>query len=217
MRTGILRGLAAAAVLAAVLPAAPAQAQSLGQNVFTRLLGFGGDEEPAINYSERAPIVVPPRRDLRQPADPSVLAQDPSWPKDPDEKKRRKKRIEGAVGPASSPNELVRPLTQAELEAGRRAGPGLDTDDRPAGDIEMERKRLMNPISPVEMRKTLHLGQDETPLAPGVEPPRRSLTDPPKGLRVPVASAPLDGNEPLPSEQAAAAVPWYKRWLQSNH
>ena len=214
MRTGILRGLAAAAVLAAVLPAAPAQAQSLGQNVFTRLLGFGSDEEPAINYSERAPIVVPPRRDLRQPADPSVLAQDPSWPKDPDEKKRRKKRIEGGVGPATSKAETL--LTPAELAAGGHGGPLLDTSGQTALQIEAERRRLLRPISPLEMKKKMHLAQDETPLVPGVEPPRRSLVDPPPGLRAPVATAPLAGDEPLPSEVSAGEVPFYKRWFSSK-
>jgi len=213
MRTGILQALAAGALLAVAVPAAPAQAQTLGQSVFSKLLGFGGDEEPAINYSERAPIVIPPKRDLRQPADPTVLSQDPAWPKDPDENKRRKKRIAGTAGPASSPNDLVRELTPEELAAGQRVGPSLDTDKRPDGDITMERKRLMNPISPYEMRKTLRLATDDTPLAPGIEPPRRSLTDPPKGLRTPLATAPLGGNEPLPSEAARAAVPWYKRWM----
>jgi len=70
--------LAAGAMLAALAPAAPAQAQAFGQNLFSRIFGSGDDEAPAINYSERAPIVIPPKRDMRQPADPTALAQDPA-------------------------------------------------------------------------------------------------------------------------------------------
>jgi len=210
MRTRILVSLAAGAVLSALAPAAPAQAQAFGQNLFSRIFGSGDDEAPAINYSERAPIVIPPKRDMRQPADPTALAQDPAWPKDPDEKKRRKQKVGNNGLPIMGNSGL---MSQEELAKGKRVGPSMDTDDRPQADIDAENRRLLNPLNPRELQKKLHLGPGEAPLVAGVEPPRRSLVDPPSGLRVPLATAPLGGDEPLPSQAQAANLPWYKRWL----
>ena len=47
-------------------------------------LGLQQDGE-AINYQERAPLVIPPSRALPPPekAD-AVVANNPAWPKDPD-------------------------------------------------------------------------------------------------------------------------------------
>jgi hypothetical protein len=55
MRTKILMGVAAAAMLATMAPVGGAQAQELS-NIFQRMLGTS-DDAPQINYSERAPLV----------------------------------------------------------------------------------------------------------------------------------------------------------------
>lgn len=203
MRTGLFLGMATGVALAALASAAPAQAQ-IAQSLLGKM--FGGEEEPAINYSERAPIVIPPRRDLTQPGDPDALAQDPAWPKDPDVKKKMKKR-EG-VGPATSKREEF--FTPDEL-SGYRGGD--QRVGRRYGDTD-EYTRLQRPVTPLEMKKRLRT-EDEAPLVPGVEPARRSLSDPPAGLRVPLATAPLGGNEPLPSQQGDKK-PWYKGWFGSS-
>ena len=147
---------------------------------------------------------------MRLPADPTAVTQDPSWPKDPDEAKRRHKRAVENNGLPTMGNAKL--LPQDELAKGRRDGPSM-ADNRPEADIDAENKRLRNPLNPRDLQRKLHLGADADPLTPGVEPPRRSLVDPPTGLRTPLATAPLGGYEPLPSQAQAATLPWYKRWL----
>src|SRR6201996_8964096 len=55
------------------------------------LRGFGlrnGQENSGINYQERPPLVVPPTRDLPPPQSDAVK-NNPQWPMDQDEKRRR--------------------------------------------------------------------------------------------------------------------------------
>lgn len=207
MRTMTFHGAVAigALTLAAVLAPAPAKAQAV-QSLFSRLLG-SDTEEPSINYSERAPLVIPPKRDMREPKDSAALEQDPNWPKDPDAGKRRKKENEDSRGPVSGNSEL---LPQDQMALGTLSGPGQDT--RTQSDLDQEFKRMSNPVNPKQLAKRGHFGPVEEPLQPGIEPPRKSLVDPPKGLRAPLASAPLGGDEPLPSEEEARNNrPWYQK------
>jgi len=172
-------------------------------------LGFGGDEEPAINYSERAPLVIPPKRDMRQPANSPAL-DDPSWPKDPDAKKRAKLSTEDRPrGPANGNAQL---LSADELAAGTLDGPSRDK--RTPAQMNNDFDHQSRPLNPRELNRKTALGGSTTPLSPGVEPPRRSLIEPPKGLRMPSAAAPLKGDEPLPSEaDENAAKTWYQKFF----
>src|SRR5262249_54084598 len=59
---------------------------------------------PGIDYTERAPLVVPPSRNLPPPrSEEEVAAKTPAWPKDPDVKRRKeataagKARLKGDV------------------------------------------------------------------------------------------------------------------------
>src|SRR5262249_55984499 len=53
-------------------------------------LGFKSDNEPTINYRERAPRVIPPGRDLPPPENTdAIIANNPAWPKDPDIARRK--------------------------------------------------------------------------------------------------------------------------------
>jgi hypothetical protein len=208
MRMTYLNGAMAAGAmaLALALPASEAQAQSFGQSVFARLFGFG-DDEAAINYSELAPLVIPPSRTLEQPKSAAAVAEDPAWPKDPDEKKRRKKASADSRGPASNNTELV---PQQQLAAGRLTGGGVD--QRSALKFEEDYKRMSNPVNPKVLSRKGSFGPKEDPLVPGVEPPRQTLVDPPQGYRAPSARASLDANEPLPSEVASGEnLPWYQK------
>ncbi|MDU0960299.1 MAG: hypothetical protein E7A86_34865, partial [Bradyrhizobium sp.] len=84
--------------------------------------GIGGTnmETPTIDYRERSPLVDPPKLDLPPPAAAAAQATAPNWPKDPDEQRRRaaaaarKKENKDPVASA-------RPLTPAEMRAGRTA------------------------------------------------------------------------------------------------
>lgn len=86
-----------AALLATALPARAADDEaSLDNKIFRGILeglGLRKDGE-AINYQERAPLVIPPSRALPQPErSDAVTANNPAWPKDPDVI-RRKKQVE---------------------------------------------------------------------------------------------------------------------------
>jgi len=53
--------------------------------------GFKKDGAADINYQERAPLVIPPSRELRPPENvDAVTANNPAWPKDPDVVRRKK-------------------------------------------------------------------------------------------------------------------------------
>ena len=48
-------------------------------------LGLKRDGEANINYQERAPLVIPPSRNLPPPErTDAAIANNPAWPKDPD-------------------------------------------------------------------------------------------------------------------------------------
>jgi hypothetical protein len=118
-RTKLLRAAIAAAFLgfAALPPDALAQAQqpppAPGQpgpndtneaawSKFMRSLGVSSSPDAAsdINYTERAPLVVPPSRDLPPPvADPSRPAAD--WPKDT-KKDAKRQKPKGAIVPETA-------------------------------------------------------------------------------------------------------------------
>jgi len=199
----------AAGTLAAAfaLSTSGAQAQSIGQNLFQKLLGTG-DDQPAINYSERAPLVIPPKRDMPAPVVKQSEGEDPNWPKDPDENKRRKQQASAdSRGPASGNTEL---LSQDELAVGTRAGGSADQKNYSAA--ERDYNHMANPVNPKVLAKRGNFGPPVEPLVPGQEPPRRNLIDPPTGMRTPLATAPLGGDEPLPSEvDADANKPWYQK------
>jgi hypothetical protein len=201
----INKAIAAGALAAALaLPAGGAEAQSV-PNLFQKILGTGNDQ-PAINYSERAPLVIPPKRDLPAPGAAAVATEDPDWPKDPDENKRRKLAASpDSRGPASSNSEL---LTRDEMALGTRES----TDQRSNYELERESKTMSNPVNPKVLARRGSFGAPEEPLVAGQEPARKSLIDPPTGMRTPLASAPLAGDEPLPSEaDAEANKPWYQK------
>jgi hypothetical protein len=53
-------------------------------------LGLKRDGEAGINYQERAPLVIPPSRDLPPPEKTdAALARNPAWPVDPDVKRAK--------------------------------------------------------------------------------------------------------------------------------
>jgi len=197
---------AAALAGALALPTGSAQAQNMGEYLFNKLLGQDTDE-PAINYSEKAPLVMPKSRELPQPMSKVAITEDPNWPKDPDAEKRKKKASAQSVGPASSNTELA---SQEELAKGTRAGP--PTNQKTAYEVETEYKRMSNPVNPKVLARRGNFGPDEAPLDPATCPPRRTLVDPPGCINRPLASAPLDANAELPSEVAAEQnKPWYQK------
>ena len=167
-------------VVAGVLSAASAQAQ---QGVFMRdalsNIGLIEPEKPAINYRERAPLVMPPKLDgraLPPPRQPEASAQ---WPKDPEIVQREREREEArkpiARGTQGRMNDNNMTLSIDEMRAGRRAGAQARTENgRPEGENDDRNSFWSNPFG---------LRSAEVAEPSAVEPDRDVLTDPPTGYR----------------------------------
>jgi hypothetical protein len=156
-----------------------------------------GVQKDGIDYQERAPLVVPPTRDLPPPqtADPSQT--NALWPQDQDEKRRKeaaaKRRKEART---SSWEDLSRQLNPQELRRGATT----------AKDEALSKRSAETPEGYQQQYKPSQLGytgglfgsmkdfftgnnKDETATFEA-EPPRASLTDPPSGYRVPSPAQP---------------------------
>jgi hypothetical protein len=144
-----------------------------------------------IEYRERAPLVVPPSRDLPPPRDPGSVDTNPDWPKDPDVRQRKlestakkKTRIGSEVMEAEA-----RPLPRSELDKGRipagsgqtKAAPTAEESARPMRPDELKSKSIFSGM--FSRSKTESATFDE-------EPPRDSLTAPPSGYRTPSPNQP---------------------------
>lgn len=151
--------------------------------------GIGGKsmEKKGIEYRERSPLVVPPTLDLPPPA--SADAKDaPNWPKDPDERRRKAAIAERkkAGNKAAEYAKNARPLSPAELDAHKTAGP-----DRTVNDPIQPGANINNPtMSPAELGYTgglwnMFKGNKPESKPFTSEPPRESLVEPPPGYQTP--------------------------------
>lgn len=187
--------LAGAFVAGSLFAAAPARALDDGdQSIFDTvksLLGAGigasigigvGEEQPRINYHERAPLVLPPSNNLPVPAAP-VAQRNAAWPKDYDAERVRRSREAAFRARSEDPSGGMNARdirTIGRLERNRPRDP--TTEDCPDGDIG----RLCNPTKFWSIMKNTRKADNTTrDLVPGSEPRRASLTDPPTGLRKP--------------------------------
>jgi hypothetical protein len=186
--TSFSRATAAVLGLVVVSLSAPVQAQD-GRYMrgFLGSLGILPEEKEPIEYRERPTLVVPKELDkLRRPEDASAQTANGQWPVDPDaqERAREKARRElpavfgkggdGSGGERLSLGELAANRAARGTKMGESAIPRNDKDGVLASVQEMTEgdKRAREPSYP-----------------PGTEPPRRYLTDPPTGLRIPSAQA----------------------------
>jgi hypothetical protein len=155
---------------------------------------------PGIEYRERAPLVVPPSRNLPPPQDVTgSVAANPAWPKDPDSasSSRRKQAAAAAErarlkGSADRAADDARPLGRTELDRGRvatsnsgPASPEADDSLRPMRPDQLGNKRtffdnVFNVFTP---------GKPETAQFTN-EPPRTSMTAPPPGYQTPSPDQP---------------------------
>jgi hypothetical protein len=143
-----------------------------------------------IEYRERAPLVVPPTRDLPKPQEGNA-ALNPAWPKDPDVVGRRKQAtaVERAKlkGSADSATDDARNLGPHELNRGGRAAaksgaPARDVDDanRPMTPDELGNKR-----SVLDTFRNAFTPQKPESATFTNEPARQSMTSPPPGYQTP--------------------------------
>lgn len=166
-------------------------------------IGLIEPERPTITYNERAPLAMPPSLGGKGAASkgaakrsgrgakasdeavpltlppPQTRTADPQWPKDPEIRQRERAAIEarkpvvhGAQGRVDDNNMTLSPY---EMEAGRRAGAGLNSG--PGGTASDTRET--NWLNPLELFAGRKADAGPSP----VEPEREGLTDPPTGYR----------------------------------
>jgi hypothetical protein len=199
------RSRAAAALCAGAFVAfAPAvQAQEFIQTL-TNALGITSEEKPEIEYRERAPLVVPPQANLRQP-EANVADRRANWPQDPDVLDRKRKAEEAGQPSAT----LLRGLSRTSVDgAAIRPGENIQFGRRPGGEVtgpdltlndpNKSRYDSVNQWIPPDTLRAQRAKNEEVKLAPGVEPPRRYLTDPPVGARMPASNAPIVATQEEP-------------------
>jgi len=191
-------GLAVGIALTGSLPARAADDDvSLDQQIYNGImegLGFKRDGEATINYQERAPLVIPPSRDLPAPErTDAITASNPSWPKDPDVARRKAQAAMEKDRNISDEREREQnPLRPDQLTPGGR---GKKTKQARDDGYQAPASGFGNPLSPSEMgHKGGFFGlfggsKEETTKFTG-EPPRASLTDPPTGYQTPSPDQP---------------------------
>jgi hypothetical protein len=158
-------------------------------------LGFKSDDEPTISYSERAPLVIPPSRDLPPPENTdAIIANNPAWPKDPDIARRKAEAAAQRNRNISDEREREQnPLRPDQLTPGGRSKKKqARTDDG----YQPPASGFGNQLPPSELGYKGNMfssmfggGKEETTKFTG-EPPRASLTDPPVGYQTPSPDQP---------------------------
>jgi hypothetical protein len=154
-------------------------------------------EQSGINYQERAPLVVPPTRDLPPPQSVDPARTNALWPMDQDEKRRKeasaKRKKEARTFTWEN---LGQQLSPAELRKGAITAKDEALSKRSADNPEAYKQQS----TPAQLGYTGGLfgsmknffggnNQPETTTFEA-EPPRVSLTDPPSGYRSPSAAQP---------------------------
>ncbi len=147
------------------------------------------DPAPEIDYSERAPLVLPPKMELPPPS--AEIAHPASWPTDPDVARRNKAAQEGR---APSENLLGnrRTLMSRDDQVRGRGGVASDTSYRAdrCGKDGNARGCLVESPDHLKAESEYYAannpeGSSKTELKPGEEPDRVYLTQPPKGYLAP--------------------------------
>jgi hypothetical protein len=161
-------------------------------------LGLKRDGEAAINYQQRAPLVIPPGRALPPPEKSgAALANNPAWPVDPDVT-RAKAEAKAARAASQNPDDVLlkegRPLRPDELTPGPKP---RNTQKASAGSYETSPYGYGNPVKPSELgdkgnifSRMFSSDKDEEVGNFTGEPPRASLTAPPRGYQTPSPDQP---------------------------
>ena len=181
------RGLALSVLLIAPFAISPAKAfdEGRGSTVDTvlGLLGLGAEkEDPNIQYRERAPLVLPPRTDLRPPRQ-GAAQRAPNFPQDQETVAARRKQAERGKVRLEKVEEGVQVAGARELSRNAFApsnGPRrCDMDTDPTNPNACTAEVFWN---------SLKVKSEEKPnsLQAGVEPDRKYLTQPPKGYMAPI-------------------------------
>ena len=166
---------------------------------FMKDLGLRRDGDAMIDYRERAPLVVPPSRDLPPPRDEAeVAAKTTAWPKDPDVARRKqelaaeKAKLKGNLSVeeqmrALRPDELDKPgLGEKKSADAKGAGKSPEDTSRPLmpSDLGTKTEKIFGSIW-----STFTPAKPEAAPFTG-EPPREAMTAPPSGYQTPSPNYP---------------------------
>jgi hypothetical protein len=158
---------------------------------FMSVLGLQRDGT-GIEYRERAPLVVPPSRDLPAPQTESVTARNPAWPKDPDRRKQAA-AAEKAKLNGDRPTEEGRPLRPDELnvKGGAVTSPGKAAQSAEESARPMSPDQLGASTQKFFEKMWGYVGPARPEATPFTgEPPRTTMTAPPAGYQTPSAGQP---------------------------
>jgi len=166
-------------------------------------IGLRRDGE-GIDYRERAPLVVPPSRNLPPPQNETPVSANPAWPKDPDVAQRKAaaaKKKEPARTAAQTMEAEGRVLSRDELDKGKTTGPvGGSASPEEAGRAmrpsELGGKNFFKDVF------SSFSNEGETGTFNG-EPVRENLTAPPAGYQTPSPDQPYGVG---PKNQKAKAM-----------
>ena len=164
---------------------------------FMKDLGLSRDDAN-IEYRERAPLVVPPSRNLPPPQSEAAVTSNPAWPKDPDVKQRKLDAAKKKQ-PNRSASEVAeaeaRPLPRDQLERGRSA-PGTQAGGTVTTDADAEAGRVLRPseLGSKSLFSNMFSAapwSDKTETGTFTAEPRRdNLTAPPAGYQTPSPNQP---------------------------
>jgi len=165
---------------------------------FLKDLGLQRDGE-GIEYRERAPLVVPPSRNLPPPQSTGTVANNPAWPKDPDVNKRKveaakKKQPNRTAGEAADAE--ARPLSRTELDRGRTAAGSTQPGGTVTKDADADASRALRPneLGSKSLFSNMFSSApwaDKTEVGSfSGEPTRENLTAPPPGYQTPSPNQP---------------------------
>jgi hypothetical protein len=173
-RIGLLSAIAASAAFG---PVAQAQEGVAIKNLLGNM-GLINSEKDPIRYRERAPLVLPPKMELRAPAGAeSYASNNPQWPNDPDVMARKRRAAEERI-----------PVTESEIRRMSDNNPRLSIDEIRAGrnpngpgpgSHKSDRDGVWIPPSELMAGPKTQEGEKVATAAPV----RRTLTDPPSVLR----------------------------------
>ncbi|NNM72527.1 hypothetical protein [Enterovirga aerilata] len=205
-------GLCAVAATLAFGSAAHAQEGVAIKNLLGTM-GIISPEKDPIRYRERAPLVLPPKMELRAPAgSESYASNNPQWPKDPDVVARNRRAAEER-----------RPVTESEVRRMSENNPRLSIDEIRSGrnpngpgpgSHRSDRDGVW--ISPTELGGNRPSGEGDKIAS---APMRRTLTDPPSTLRQPARGGEVSRDfqgKIDQQEQDANPINWLTRAFKSN-
>ena len=205
MNGAIFRGLVLSGLLALPAAVTPASAFDEGRgdtlNTILDIVGLGAEKEnPNIQYRERAPLVLPPRTDLRPPRE-GVAQRNPNFPQDQETAAARRRQADRGRVRLDRVEEGVQVAGARELSR----NPFAPSPANPTACVIGDPRDTPNSCGPQAFWDSLKAKSVDKPaqLQAGVEPERKYLTQPPKGYMAPKTTVKATFEAPRPRNDDA--------------